>query len=491
MTLTILALGVLSLGLVVTIDFVWEHQIQDFIIVDAATDLRKDLTTFHLWFEEYLNGDTTVDIEKNRELFIESKKLARALIMGGTVQTGFVLRPVENTKIRLLADEIVTLLDRLEDSAVERLRRKSSSGSGSAADQDFDRIFDETIAKTGALEEMVEKDILVTMTQIKRLYRIILTAWVIIVAGAVIGVGLLVRKRRLSDYELRSSEEKFRSLVDSTEDSIYLVDADCNYLFVNKKHMLRLGISGDSFLGRNYADFHKPEEKAEFTKRVERVISTGDSAQYEHQSLRDGRHFLQTFSPVSGSDGRIKAVTVVSKNISDRKQMEDELRALSLRDELTGLYNRRGFFTLAEQQLRIANRMKKKLYLLLADLDDLKIINDTFGHQEGDAALVESALVLKDIFRESDIIARIGGDEFVVLPIEMTEDRSEAILNRLNQGLEKNNEKNQLRYRISISTGIAMYDPGGPCSIELMLSQADARMYEQKRLRKSAAGESG
>ena len=94
---------------------------------------------------------------------------------------------------------------------------------------------------------------------------------------------------------------------------------------------------------------------------------------------------------------------------------EEALLALSLTDELTGLYNRRRFFVLTEQCLKVAVRTKKRSLLLFIDMDDLKWINDHYGHNEGDQALIDLANILKKTFRESDIIARIGGDEFVVL----------------------------------------------------------------------------
>lgn len=483
--LTISVFGLISLGLILGINYIWEQQVEDFVLVDVATDLRMDLTTYHLRLEEYMSGDTSVNLETNRETFMEARKLARALLTGGPVQAGFSIAPLREPVLRKQAEEINLLIDRLEELLLVVLREHQKTGhSSGSSSRDYHALFDDIIAKAGNIEEIIERDIIITMAEFRKLYRIVLLVWGGIIAGAIIIFGILSKKRQRSENELQAIQEKYRSLVDSTEDSIYLVDADCNYLFMNKKHRKRLALEDVSLDGKSYEDYHTAEESGEFKKRIEQVCRTASSSQYEHQSLRDGRYFIQTFSPVKNEHGRITAVTVVSKNISDRRQMENELRALSLTDELTGLYNRRGFLTLAEQQLRIATRLKKRVYLLAADLDDLKIINDTFGHQEGDSALIETANILRDNFRESDIIARIGGDEFVVMPIEMTEDRSEIILERLGRGFEKNNQKNSLRYRISISVGVTWYDPAEPVSIDQMLATADNSMYEQKKLRK-------
>ena len=166
---------------------------------------------------------------------------------------------------------------------------------------------------------------------------------------------------------------------------------------------------------------------------------------------------------------------------AERRRVEKALRALLIVDDLTGLYNRRGFLTLSQQQLKTANRMKIRMSLLFADFDDLKRINDTLGHQEGDRALIKIANVLKETFRESDIIARIGGDEFVVLAIEADGANTEILTTRLQENLETRNANGGLRYRLSLSVGTARYDPERPCSIHELLVRADRLMYEQKQ----------
>ncbi len=116
------------------------------------------------------------------------------------------------------------------------------------------------------------------------------------------------------------------------------------------------------------------------------------------------------------------------KSEEERKQTEKVIQNLSITDELTSLLNRRGFFTLAEQQIKIARRTGREMVLLFADLDKLKWINDTWGHAEGDRALCEVGKILKNTFRESDIIARIGGDEFVMLAVETPQSNAEILI---------------------------------------------------------------
>jgi diguanylate cyclase (GGDEF)-like protein len=159
---------------------------------------------------------------------------------------------------------------------------------------------------------------------------------------------------------------------------------------------------------------------------------------------------------------------------------EEALLVLSLTDDLTGLYNRRRFFVLTEQYLKVAIRTKRRLLLLFIDMDDLKWINDHHGHNEGDQALIDFTNILKQSFRESDIIARIGGDEFVVLFVS-SDENSERLLTRLDENLKDYNDQRSRPYPLSISVGTAQFDPEYPISIDQLLSEADASMYIQKR----------
>jgi two-component system cell cycle response regulator len=201
--------------------------------------------------------------------------------------------------------------------------------------------------------------------------------------------------------------------------------------------------------------------------------------------------FIEEFSykdaTESGASDFIKKPFTLNELIArvEHATMHEELHTISLHDDLTGLYNRRGFFTLAEHLLRTAKRQQTGLSMLYCDLDDLKGINDALGHQKGDWALIDAANVLKETFRDSDIIARIGGDEFIVMPIETTEESLEIVVNRLQRAVETDNARSKREYRLSISTGAAYFDPRSPITIDELLSQADKSMFKQKRTRPS------
>jgi len=165
----------------------------------------------------------------------------------------------------------------------------------------------------------------------------------------------------------------------------------------------------------------------------------------------------------------------------ERHRMQTTLQGLSLVDELTRLYNRRGFLNLAAQHLKLVQRTKRGLSLAFIDLDGLKHINDTFGHHEGDRALVETAEILKRTFRSSDIMARIGGDEFAILAIEAQEDSGGRLASRLQDKVREHNAQQQRSHELSLSMGIAHLDPQSPSSVEGLMTRADQALYEHKR----------
>ena len=178
-----------------------------------------------------------------------------------------------------------------------------------------------------------------------------------------------------------------------------------------------------------------------------------------------------------GKPFAVKELTLRLKHVV----RQEHLRVTAITDELTGLSNRRGFYSLAEQQLKLSRRQRMGIYMLYADVDGLKAINDTWGHMEGDHALVEVATILKATYRESDIVARIGGDEFVVIPIGSTGDNISAITGRLRRNLQARNATSTSGYDLCLSLGVAHYDPAHPCTIDDILSHADKAMYLDKK----------
>jgi diguanylate cyclase (GGDEF)-like protein len=175
------------------------------------------------------------------------------------------------------------------------------------------------------------------------------------------------------------------------------------------------------------------------------------------------------------------AIWAVEKSLLDR-----EIRSLAITDDLTGFFNRRGFLAAASQQLKLAQRDRESVLLLFCDVDSLKTINDSFGHREGDLALIRTADALEETFRGSDTLARLSGDEFAVLAWEASVPNLRAMLARLVKNLETANAEEK-RYQLSLSVGVARYDPQVPLPLGELMANADQDMYKNKRFRTAAA----
>lgn len=170
----------------------------------------------------------------------------------------------------------------------------------------------------------------------------------------------------------------------------------------------------------------------------------------------------------------------------ERHRLLSALRSLSLIDDLTGLYNDRGFGELGEQQLKLARRMVRRVVLLYLDVDRFKTINDTLGHHVGDRALRKISNLMKASFRRSDIMARVDGDDFAVLALEASEDDGELMTVRLREQVRSFNEVGREPYRISVSVGVARFDPDRPVSLEELTEEARRVMREEKAAKRPA-----
>jgi diguanylate cyclase (GGDEF)-like protein len=173
------------------------------------------------------------------------------------------------------------------------------------------------------------------------------------------------------------------------------------------------------------------------------------------------------------------------QEIRNRKQSEIEGRQLSLTDDLTGLHNRRGFFVMAEQELKIAHRMRLLCWVIFIDLDGLKQINDTLGHDMGDALIVDAGQLLKQSFRNSDIVARLGGDEFIVFISSYFKD-ADSIQAYLQVNIANFNQQQNRSYELSMSMGIERYSPGSNMSLKQLIARSDELMYAHKRLKRQS-----
>lgn len=286
----------------------------------------------------------------------------------------------------------------------------------------------------------------------------------------------------------KKSEMLYRTIVDLSPDAVTVTTLDGRMINVNTQAVALYGVSSASdFTDRTVLDFVAQEEWHRAEGELLKLMFTREPHNAEYRLKRaDGSFFWGEISAkmIPDAEGKPSLILILTRDITSRKRTEEELRSLAVSDDLTGLYNRRGFNLAADQELKHAHRSSQGLGLLFLDIDGLKAINDSFGHSLGDRALATVASILKKSFRESDIIARWGGDEFVVLALDVPLGCIEMLLERFVANLAHHNGMSGLDLTISISIGVAYYDPHEPLELEALVRRADAEMYLRKQGKK-------
>jgi diguanylate cyclase (GGDEF)-like protein/PAS domain S-box-containing protein len=296
-----------------------------------------------------------------------------------------------------------------------------------------------------------------------------------------------ITDRKRAEEAVIKSRHFYLSLIDELPNPIRRSDTDAQSDYFNRAWLEFTGRSISREIGDAWIEGVHPEDRGLLRKTQSDAFEQHAPYVTEYR-LRDRngeyRWMVEYGRPIKDLDGSFSGYIGSCYDVQDRKTFEQKLHSLSTTDDLTGLLNRRGFFSLAQQQLKLANRTKIGFLLLYVDLDGLKKINDVHGHPEGDQALVETASILREIFRESDIIGRLGGDEFAVLALERTrnvKEEEQAILKRIRESVETRNGQPGRRYALSLSAGINAYDPERPCTLDEFISQVDSIMYEEKK----------
>ncbi len=297
----------------------------------------------------------------------------------------------------------------------------------------------------------------------------------------------LQRSLRGSAVSHLDTENKYQDLFENANDAIFLVDNEFRYIDVNSKATELFGYEKDEFLNMTIFDVIPSDQQP---RSGEELVKLQSERRYEKfqgkMRTRDGRWLdIEVSSSAILHDGKVVGSRDIVRDISDRKKLEEMLRAISITDELTGLFNRRGFLDISNRQCRFLDRVDGSLFLLFADIDNMKWINDTLGHHMGDQALVEVADLLKSTFRKADVVGRLGGDEFAVLLTEKSDVTSiDSATSRLENALREANEQHDRAFPIALSYGVVRYDSETPCSVDVLLSSADRLMYENKNKKK-------
>ena len=278
-------------------------------------------------------------------------------------------------------------------------------------------------------------------------------------------------------------DQRFQTIVEAATDAILSSSLDGVVESWNPGAERLFGYSAEEAIGMHVLRL-VPRESRDHALRLLRQVAGGETLEgIEAQRLaRDGSvaDIALSLAPMRASDGRTIGIAAVVRDISGSKQLEEQLRELALRDPLTGLYNRRHFETELERQLALARRTGQPGAVLMIDLDHFKVVNDTFGHEAGDEILRGVATVLADRLRASDLIARVGGDEFAAILVNVDGDHGHAVARGLEERIRGLRGGSGGTIATSASIGVASFDAEDR-GREDVLRAADRSMYARKR----------
>src|SRR5215203_994968 len=302
-----------------------------------------------------------------------------------------------------------------------------------------------------------------------------------VTGASVVARDITERKRAAGSLAQQSAAMK------ASMDGMAIIDHCGVCIYINDAYAKTFGYTDpEGLIGASWEMFYFEEELIRLKEQIMPAVWRDGSWRGEAMGLKvNGGTFPLEIS-ISSVDGG--GLVHVVRDITERKTFEETLRNSSLKDDLTGLFNRRGLLKQAAPYFDFARRQKEKLLVLFIDLDGMKKINDEFGHNEGDNALIQTAAILNHSFRSSDIIARLGGDEFTVLVTDLNASKEDAIA-RLNESLKDYNAGQTRGHKLAFSIGVATLEPERMTCFEELLEQADQAMYEQKRMKRRRASE--
>ena len=302
-----------------------------------------------------------------------------------------------------------------------------------------------------------------------------------ITGASVVARDITERKRAADSLAQQAAAMK------ASMDGMAIIDHSGACIYLNDAYAKIFGYADpERLIGASWEMFYFDEELSRLKEQIMPAVWRDGSWRGEAMGLKLNGGTLPLEISISSVDGG--GLVQVVRDITERKKIEETLRNSSLKDDLTGLFNRRGLLKQAAPYFDFARRQKEALLLLFIDLDGMKRINDEFGHNEGDNALINTAEILNRTFRSSDIIARLGGDEFTVLVTDLNASKEEAIA-RLNENLKAFNATEDRGHKLAFSIGVATLEPERMTCFEELLEQADQAMYEQKRMKRGRATE--
>jgi len=281
----------------------------------------------------------------------------------------------------------------------------------------------------------------------------------------------------------------YLDIVEATHTLIWRTDVEGRITFLNPAWKDCSGYEMSEMTGRPLSDFQVPDASEHYISAFRNCL-IGESVIGHETTLfsKNGDEVHLTINMIPLYSGkRIVGIQGTAHDVTERRRADELLQYISAKDELTGLYNLHTFLSMTEQQIKTAGREKKEILIIYAGVDGMQLVNDVHGREEGDQILIDAANILRKTFREADVLARTGADEFVISTLVSSKNTEEMIMSRFEENIDEYNADKTGFHRLSLSIGSAFYNPGKNVSIHDALSKADEKMHECKHSKKVGA----
>ncbi|MDE1964434.1 MAG: PAS domain S-box protein [Xanthomonadaceae bacterium] len=292
-----------------------------------------------------------------------------------------------------------------------------------------------------------------------------------------------IGRRKADELAVKETAAQLKTITDNAPAMIAFVGRDLRYRFHNRAYTDWFGVATDSLVGTEIRAFWGEQTFASLKPALDRVLAGYDTTiEYQLPSLNGPMWFYATLVPHVEDNGQITGFYLLAQDVTERKQLYERIEHEALHDALTGLPNRRALIRHLDEAMARTRRRGRPLALLFMDLDGFKHMNDTLGHDFGDAVLHRFAEILRAAVRETDFVARLAGDEFVILleDLDPDEDRAQRAGAVVLDRLAADQEIQGVAVRLSTSIGVALYDGQDVETPQEVLRRADAAMYRAK-----------
>ncbi len=419
------------------------------VLVDAAMEAKYEITLAHLWTEELIEGDQSVTGSQIKKSIDEAKWYLKAMLFGGQNDEGLFF-PIEDCcpRMKINIQEALKLIENLQIASYNRVTHKESSGVGSVSDIKYDALFNEIIVKIDLVETNLQKLIANDLDHYEWMKNLLVIFVLLTNSFILLFYKTILKFQKtwfLKYFKVENEKDKLKRLYKEIRDAQAIIDKyvpmsktdiQGNIIDVNEAMCDLCGYTKEELIGKNHRILRFPNEKAEKYKEMWKEISHGGIWEGEVKNVdKCGETYWVNahIHPIIDENKKQVGYQALRENITNRKELE----FLSSHDRLTNIYNRGKFDSLLEYELEQFSRYNKIFSLAMLDLDHFKNVNDTFGHQVGDDVLIRFVQIVKTLVRDSDVFARWGGEEFVLLLPHTNKGEAKIVIEKIRKTIDE------------------------------------------------------